>query len=146
MSTRVETTPPPPDRTGTVGYAERNGMGTAALVVGVVALVLAVLLIFFPIAFILGVLAVIFGAVGMRRVTRGEANNRGHAVAGLTCGVIALVFSIYLGVRLWTFVVDHTGDFRQFWSCITGAPTEAEQQDCGATLARQLERDSGLLD
>lgn len=121
------------------GGAYRNGMGTAALVVGVVALVLAVLLIFFPIAFVLGILAVIFGAVGMRRATRGEANNRGHAIAGLTCGALAIVLSIYLGIRLGTFVADNAGNFRQFWSCITSAPTEAEQRDCGATLARQLE-------
>jgi uncharacterized membrane protein HdeD (DUF308 family) len=117
----------------------RNGMGSAALVVGVVALVLAGLVILFPIAFVLGILAIIFGVVGMRRATRGEANNRGHAVAGLTCGVIALVLSIYLGIRLSTFVVDNADNFRQFWTCITSAPTEPEQEDCTVTLARQLE-------
>ena len=114
-------------------------MGTTALVVGIVAVVLAVLLIFFPIAFVLGILAVIFGAVGKRRATRGEASNRGHAVAGLICGAIALVLSIYLGVRLSTFVADNADHFRRFWTCITSAPTEAEQDDCAATLARQLE-------
>jgi hypothetical protein len=143
MSTAAEGySHPPRQPVGTTPY--RNGMGTAALVVGVVALVLAVLLIFFPIAFVLGVLAIIFGVVGMRRVTRGEANNRGYAVAGLTCGVIAVVFSIYLGVRLSTFVVDNADNFRQFWTCITSAPTEAEQEDCSVTLARQLEREDLL--
>jgi hypothetical protein len=142
MSTSAEGYVPPRSAERT---AYRNGMGTAALVVGVVALVLAVLVIFFPIAFVLGVLAIIFGAVGMRRASRGEANNRGHAVAGLTCGVIAVVFSIYLGVRLSTFVVDNADNFRQFWTCITSAPTEAEQNDCAATLARQLEGED-LLD
>jgi hypothetical protein len=124
-----------------MGSPYRNGIGTAALVVGVVALVLAVLLIFFPIAFVLGILAIIFGAVGMRRATRGEANNRGHAVAGLICGAIAVVVSIYLGVRLSTFVVDNADNFRQFWSCITNAPTEAEQDDCVVDLARQIEQE-----
>jgi hypothetical protein len=124
-----------------VGTAYRNGMGTAALVVGVVALVLAVLLIFFPIAFVLGILAVIFGVVGMRRATRGEANNRGYAVAGLICGAMALVLSIYFGIRLTTFVADNAGNFRQFWSCITNAPTDAEQDECVVTLARQLEEE-----
>jgi uncharacterized membrane protein HdeD (DUF308 family) len=144
MSTPAEAyTQPPRQPIGTTSY--RNGIGTAALVVGVVALVLAVLLIFFPIAFVLGILAVIFGAVGMRRATRGEANNRNHAMAGLICGAIALVLSIYLGVRLSTFVVDNAGNFRQFWTCITSAPTEAEQEDCTVKLARQLERED-LLD
>jgi uncharacterized membrane protein HdeD (DUF308 family) len=137
MSMAAEGHTQPAGQMGPTAY--RNGMGTAALVVGVVAIVLAVMLTFFPIAFVLGILAVIFGAVGMRRATRGEANNRGHAVAGLTCGAIALVLSIYLGVRLSTFVVDNAGNFRQFWTCITSAPTDAEQEDCAATLARQLE-------
>lgn len=140
MSTTAEGSPQPPHQPiGTT--TSRNGMGTAALVVGVVALVLAVLLIFFPIAFVLGILAVIFGAVGVGRANRGEANNRSHAVAGLVCGAIALVLSIYLGLRLGTFVVDNADNFRRFWTCITSAPTKAEQQDCGATLARQLERE-----
>jgi hypothetical protein len=114
-------------------------MGTAALVVGVVALVLAVLLIFFPIAFILGILAVIFGAVGIGRANRGEANNKGHAMAGLACGAIALLLAAAIGIRLGTFINDHTGDFREFWTCITSAPTESEQEACGETLARQLD-------
>ena len=141
MSTTADgsTTQPPHQPIGTTTH--RNGMGTAALVVGVVALVLAVLLIFFPIAFVLGILAVIFGAVGVGRANRGEANNRNHAVAGLVCGAIALLLSIYIGLRLGTFVVDNADNFRRFWTCITSAPTKAEQQDCGATLARQLERE-----
>jgi Domain of unknown function (DUF4190) len=117
----------------------RNGMGTAALVVGVVALVLAALLIFFPIAFILGILAVIFGALGIRRADRGEANNKGHAIAGLVCGALAFLLAVSIGVRLGTFINDHSGDFRSFWTCITSAPTESEQQGCGERLARQLD-------
>jgi TRAP-type mannitol/chloroaromatic compound transport system permease large subunit len=114
-------------------------MGTAALVVGVVALVLAALLIFFPIAFILGILAVIFGIVGMRRADRGEANNRNHALSGLICGALAFVLAVSIGIRLGTFINDHTGDFRDFWTCITSAPTESEQQACGESLARRLD-------
>jgi hypothetical protein len=114
-------------------------MGTTALVVGVVALVLAVLLIFFPIAFILGILAVIFGFVGIRRADRGQANNRGHALAGLVCGAVAFVLAVSIAIRLGTFINDHTGDFRDFWTCITSAPTESEQQACGESLARRLD-------
>lgn len=119
--------------------SQRNGMGTAALVVGVVALVLAVLLIFFPIAFVLGILAMIFGAFGIRRADRGEANNKGHAIAGLVCGAVAFLLAVSIGVRLGTFVNDHSGDFRDFWTCITSAPTESEQQACGEALARRLD-------
>lgn len=144
MSATMERPPPPPPEPARP-TAERNGMGTAALVVGVVAVVLVVLLLFFPLAFVLGILAVIFGAVGMRRAKRGEATNNGQALAGLICGILAIVFSLYLGFRLWSFVADHNGDFRRFWTCITSAPTEEEQRQCVVTLARQIE-DEGLLD
>jgi uncharacterized membrane protein HdeD (DUF308 family) len=117
----------------------RNGAGTAALVTGVVALVLAALVIFFPLAGLLGIIAAILGAIGMRRATRNEADNRGHAIAGLVCGLIALLVAIVLSVRLTTFVVDHQDDFRSFWSCITNAPSEGQQEDCAAELARSLE-------
>jgi uncharacterized protein DUF4190 len=117
----------------------RNGMGTAALVIGVVALVLVVLLIFFPIAFFLGILAVIFGIVGIRRAQRGEANNKNHAIGGLLCGAVAFLLAASIGIRFGTFINDHTGDFREFWTCITSAPTESEQRQCGESLARQLD-------
>src|SRR5919106_6536353 len=85
----------------------RNGMGTAGLVVGVVALVLAVLIIFFPIAALLGILGAIFGIIGMRRASRGEADNRPHAVAGLITSLLAVAIAISIGVRLGTFINDH---------------------------------------
>jgi ABC-type Fe3+ transport system permease subunit len=110
------------------------------LVIGVVALVLAVLIIFFPLAAILGIVAAIFGGVGVARANRGEADNKGHAVTGLTTGLLALVIAVVIGVRIGTFINDHQGDFRAFWRCITSAPTEAEQNDCGEELARRLER------
>ena len=119
--------------------ARRNGAGTAALVIGVVALVLAVLIIFFPLAGILGVVAAIFGGIGVARANRGDADNKSHAVAGLATGLIALVIAAVIGVRIGTFVNDHQGDFRAFWRCITSAPTETQQNDCGEELARRLE-------
>ena len=128
----TERPPPPP-------HLRRNGAGTAALVTGVVALVLAVLVIFFPLAGLLGIIAAILGFVGMRRASRNEADNRNHAVAGLVCGLLALVLAITFTVRLTDFIIDHQGDFRRFWSCITNAPTETQQRDCGAELGRALE-------
>jgi hypothetical protein len=108
--------------------------------VGVVSLVLAVLVIFFPLAALLGVVAGVLGLVGMRRASRGEATNSGQAVAGLVTGVLGLIIAITIGVRLGTFINDHQGDFRRFWTCITSAPTEGEQEDCGRQLADDLDR------
>lgn len=136
--------PQPPPRAG-VGAAylpperRRNGLGAAALVIGVVSAVLVMLVIFFPLAFILGPLAIIFGIVAMRRVNRGEADNRGQAVAGLVLGLVSLIFAVFLGVRIGTWINDHQSDFRNFWSCITSAPTESQQEDCGRELGDRLD-------
>jgi uncharacterized membrane protein HdeD (DUF308 family) len=130
MSTQVAVEP---------ASARRNGAGTTALVTGVVALVLAVLIIFFPVAAILGVIAAIFGLVGVGRANRGEADNKNHAIAGLLTGLLALAIAVSMGVRLGTFIMDHEGDFRSFWRCITSAPTKGEQNDCGERLARALD-------
>ena len=50
----------------------RNGMGTAALVVGVVALVLVVLILFAPLGALLGLVALVLGIVGLVRANRGR--------------------------------------------------------------------------
>lgn len=66
----------------------QNGLGTAALVLGIIGAAL-----FFAIwpPVILGVLAIVFGAVGLGRVKRGAATNRGVAMAGLVLGIVAVV-------------------------------------------------------
>ena len=71
----------------------RNGMGTAALVCGIVAIPLD--LTFYG-GVILGILAIIFGGVGLGRAKRGEATNRGAAMAGLILGIVALALLVIL--------------------------------------------------
>ncbi len=81
------------------GYPQapaRNGMGTAALVLGILALVFAIL--FFPVGLVLGILAVIFGFIGRGRANRGEATNGGAATAGLVMGILGLIASIAIAV------------------------------------------------
>ena len=70
----------------------RNGMGTAGLVLGIIGVVLC----WSPLGIILGILAVIFGGVGLARAKRGEATNRGPAMAGLVLGIVALVVLVVL--------------------------------------------------
>ena len=73
--------PPPPP-----GAAPQNGMGTAALVMGIVQ--------FFCFPLIGAVLAIVFGKIGMDRADRGLATNRGSAKAGFILGIIGLVLVI----------------------------------------------------
>ncbi|GHD43692.1 DUF4190 domain-containing protein [Streptomyces galbus] len=68
-----------------------NGMGTAALVCGIVS---AVGFCLWPLAIVLGVLAVIFGATGRGKAAKGEATNPGHALAGIICGAAGALMGV----------------------------------------------------
>jgi len=74
---------PPPYAQG----PQQNGLGVAALVLGIVSLVSC------WIGLVPGILAIIFGRIGMVRADKGEADNRGMATAGFVMGII--------GVAVW---------------------------------------------
>jgi hypothetical protein len=139
---------PPPGQGPAGGYppggdpaarGRRNGMGTAALVLGVVGLVLVLLLLFSPLGAFLGLLAVLFGILGIVRVNRGEADNRGQAVAGLVTGGIALLVGVFLTISIGTFFSTHVNDFNRFGRCMENAVGAAEREQCARELSRDLE-------
>ena len=117
----------------------RNGLGTAALVLGVVALVLVVLLLFSPLGAFLGLVAVLFGILGLMRANRGEADNRGQAVAGLVTGGIALLVGIFLTISIGTWFATHVNDFNRFGQCIEDASGSTAREQCARDLSRELE-------
>jgi hypothetical protein len=142
---------PPPGQGPAPGYpggqppgypgarTRRNGMGTAALVLGIVALVLVVLLLFAPVGAFLGLLALLFGIFGLIRVNRGEADNRGQAVTGLITGAIALLVGVVLTVSIGTWFSTHVNDFNDFGRCLDRASGPAEREVCARELSRELE-------
>ncbi|MFD5025922.1 DUF4190 domain-containing protein [Streptomyces sp. NPDC058373] len=95
-------------------------MGDAALALGIIGLVLFFA---FPLAMVLGVLALVFGGIGHARARRGEASNRGQALAGMICGGVALVLATLVLVLVVT---------------MDGEETEGRQEESGysATSAR----------
>lgn len=74
--------------------AARNGLGVAALVLGIVGALSGVIPLLFWLAGLLGLLALVFGLVGLGRVKRRQATNKGVAVTGTVFGAIALVLSV----------------------------------------------------
>ncbi|MEV6421567.1 DUF4190 domain-containing protein [Streptomyces sp. NPDC051662] len=80
--------------------APANGMGVAAMVLGILSVCLFCL---YGIGgIVLGVLALIFGIVGRKRVQRGEATNEGQARAGVILGSIGIALGvIFLGFIIW---------------------------------------------
>ncbi|MEU3188003.1 DUF4190 domain-containing protein [Streptomyces sp. NPDC006923] len=86
---------------GQPGWQETpsNGMGIAAMVLGIIAVAVFCL---WGLGVILGVLALIFGIIGRRRARRGQATNGGMALAGIILGAIGAVISgAFVAFLIW---------------------------------------------
>ncbi|WLQ36580.1 hypothetical protein P8A18_25535 [Streptomyces castrisilvae] len=86
------------------GPQPANGMGVAALVLGIIATAAFCML---GLGIILGVLALIFGLIGRGRVRDGVADNGGVALAGVILGSVGIVVSAaFLGLTIWAANTD----------------------------------------
>lgn len=95
MSQQMQYQPMPQGPAGTPGpQAARNGLGVAALVLGIIGALSGIPMILFWLAGPLGLLALIFGVVGLGRVKKGQATNKGVAVTGTILGALALILAI----------------------------------------------------
>lgn len=81
-------TTPMPGQAGQPAMPQ-NGMGTAALVMGILQ--------FLCLGVIGSILAIVFGKIGMNRADQGLATNRGAAKAGFILGIIGVVMQV-LGI------------------------------------------------
>jgi hypothetical protein len=80
--------------------APRNGVGTAALILGIIGVLAGIIPLFFWVAGILGVIGLVLGFVGRGRFERSEATNGTMALWGIIIGAVALVVSIVGAVIL----------------------------------------------
>lgn len=76
--------------------APQNGLGTAALILGILQ--------FFCLGLIGTVLAIIFGRMGMKKAEQGLATNGGQAKAGFWLGIIGLILFV-VGILIWVILV-----------------------------------------
>jgi amino acid transporter len=102
---------------GPAGYGPqmRNGLGVAALVIGIISV---------PFGFILvggvfGLFAIILGFAGRSRVKRGEANNPGVALAGIITGLVAIIIAVLVVVIGVAIYNSDTG--RKLRNCVHAA-------------------------
>ncbi|WP_432066535.1 DUF4190 domain-containing protein [Streptomyces sp. C10-9-1] len=100
---------PQPYNPGPAPAQARNGLGTTALVLGIIGLLIAFVPLLFWLGGILGLLALIFGLVGLGRAKRGEATNKGVAVAGTVLAALTLVASVFMGI-VTVMAVDEAVD------------------------------------
>lgn len=83
----------------------QNGLGTAALVLGIVGLTIGWCAYGIP-----SILAIIFGAIGLKKANAGLATNRSVALWGLWLGIIGvalgLILSLIFGAAIIASIMD----------------------------------------
>ncbi|MFL6295163.1 MAG: DUF4190 domain-containing protein, partial [Actinomycetes bacterium] len=79
------------------------------------------------------------GILGLMRANRGEADNRGQAVAGLVTGAIALLLGVFFTISIGTWFATHVTDFNDFGRCMDRASGQAAHEDCARKLSDELE-------
>ncbi|WP_405937103.1 DUF4352 domain-containing protein [Streptomyces sp. NBC_00726] len=88
----------------------RNGLGIAALILGLIGAVSGLIPLLFWLAGILGTIALILGLVGRGRAKRGEATNKNMATFGTVLALIALIMSVVGAVITFKAVDDAVDD------------------------------------
>lgn len=116
----------PPPNAQWAGPSPKNGLGIAALTLGVIGAISGLIPIFFWLAGILGVLALIFGLIGRGRAKRGEATNKGQATAGFVLGIVAIGLAL-AGIFIIGNAFSDLGDDLE---CISDASDAAEVENC----------------
>jgi hypothetical protein len=118
--------------------APRNGLGTAALVLGIVGFLLSIVVL----GGLLGIVAVILGIVALGRVRRGEATNRGSAIAGIVLGALAVLLTGVLVVASATFISENKEEFDNLDDCLDEADSDSERDDCADEFQEQIEQNN----
>jgi Septum formation len=101
--------------------APRNGLGIAALIVGLIGVLAGLVPALFWAAGITAVIGLVLGFVGYSRAQRGEATNPTTALGAIITGAIAMILSV-VGLLILTGVF---GDGRDAPSVETAAETSA---------------------
>ena len=111
----------------------RNGLGIAALVLGILGLLTSI----FVVGGVLGLVAIVLGVMGLGRVKRGEATNRGMAIAGIVLGALAVLLAALVGFGLATFL--NSDEFSSVRECLTEAgDDQAAIEACGEQFETEV--------
>ncbi|WP_327367843.1 DUF4190 domain-containing protein [Streptomyces sp. NBC_01217] len=99
----------------------RNGLGIAALVLGVIGAVSGLIPFLFWLAGTLGVIALILGLAGRGRAKRGEATNKGVTTFGAVLGLVSLILAVVGAVITFKAVDDAVNDLNKAVSDTTAS-------------------------
>lgn len=103
--------------------APRNGIGLAALIVGIVSLLAGII----PFVGFIGIAAVVLGIIGLSRVRKRIATNRGMALAGVILGALAIIAAILWVIATVFFAQRFAPALEE---CSSLDPSSVEYQQC----------------
>ncbi len=123
-----------PDAHGYPPPQPRNGVGIAALVLGIVALLSSWTVIG---GILFGLLAIIVGFVARGRVKRREATNGGMAITGIVLGLVSVLVAALAAYAVGTYIFGRE-DVQTLRQCLEEAGNDrAAQQECQRDLQEQ---------
>ncbi|MFJ8233024.1 DUF4190 domain-containing protein [Streptomyces sp. NPDC094448] len=135
-------TPPPWSQHPVPPRPPGNGMGVAALVLGIIGIILGLAVFLFWLSWLPALLALVFGIIGVSQARKGPATNKGMALGGVIMGSIGLLLSIAGGL-LTVFVVEEADDtaedrILQIEASAEAEDREAKKKEAAAAAARKL--------
>lgn len=133
MSQQMQFPSGPPAPTGAPApQTARNGLGIAALTLGVIGVISGLVPFLFWLAGLLGVLALVLGLVGRGRAKRGLATNKGMALAGVLLAIASLVLSVIGAYLTFVAVKDAVDEVNKSLETSSVQPKDGGAQDGGA--------------
>ena len=91
-----------------------------------------------PVAAAGGTIAAILGTIAVSRGRARGVTSHGQAIAGIVCGILALVVAVVFAVRFGTFVANNTSVFTSFDNCIAKAGDRSAVSSCIAQFANDV--------
>lgn len=116
------------------GYGPRNGMGIAALILGIVGLLFCIVPFTAWIGIILGIVGTILGAVGISRARKRIATNLTMSIIGTVLSVLAIIAGIASLAVLFNAVDSAVKDLDEKISGTTPLTYEVESSSGTATV------------
>jgi hypothetical protein len=111
----------------------RNGLGIAALVLGILALLTGL----FVVGAAFGLAAIVLGVLGRSRAKRGEATNGGMALAGIILGVLGVLLTVLVLVGVASLFDSE--QFGNLAECLESAGSDpVAQQQCQADFEEDV--------
>jgi hypothetical protein len=111
--------------------APKNGFGTAALVLGILALLGSFIPIVGIVAIPMAVVGVVLAFLGLGRVRKGLATNKGSAIAGIVLNTIALVVAVLMLVLVGAAVNSIDNAIDEAGKGATGNETSSSADGSG---------------